>query len=211
MRRYELEDWVDYVRGLGDAGRRRAMAEHLATGIDTSVADVRMLEEVRDLIVEDATDGPPEALTWAAEAIAALATEGRYATPLLPLTLAPTAPADAEAARHREAHLGARKLLYRSEQFELDLWIEGPQGVSKSVVLGQIAKMGDGEASAIAEAAVFLLENGDIASSTLTNRFGEFHLEAPAEREVELRIVIRGLGQIRIAIPTEDPEDVELD
>ncbi len=204
MKRYELEDWVDYIRGLGDAERREDMARHLADGTDGAAEAVRMLEEVRDVVLED-SEGPAESLVWAAKTLADLQ-RGEPALPPLPLVLVgsnvPTLPLE----QQRQAYSGARKLLYRSDRFELDLWLEDPQGTSESVVLGRVCSIRpeNAEPEPVTDAGVFLIEEGKIAASTLTNRFGEFHLDAAPEGQIDLKIVIRDRGRIELSLPREE-------
>lgn len=204
MKRYELEDWVDYVRGFGDAERREDMARHLADGTDGAAEAVRMLEEVRDVVLED-SEGPAESLVWAAKAIADLQ-RGKPGLPPLPLVLVGSNVPTPAFEQQRQTYIGARKLLYRSDRFELDLWLEDPQGTSESVVLGRVCSIrpDNAEPEPVADAGVFLIEEGKIASSTLTNRFGEFHLDAAPEGQIDLKIVIRDRGRIELSLPREE-------
>ncbi len=209
MKRYELEDWVDYIRGLGSPERREDMAEHLARGTEGAAEDVRMLEEVRDVVLEDA-EGPSESLVWAAKTIAELQRGELEHLPDLPLTLVASTEPPPPAERQQQSYIGARKLLYQGDCFELDLWLEDPQGTAESVVLGRVSSTAPASSThpegpePIAEAGVFLLEEGNLATSTLTNRFGEFHLEAAPEGRIDLKIVIRDTGKIELTLPRED-------
>lgn len=215
MKRYELEDWVDYIRGLGSPERREDMAKHLARGTEGAAEDVRMLEEVRDVVLEDG-EGPSESLVWAAKTIAELQRGELEHLPDLPLTLVASTEPPPPAERQQQSYIGARKLLYQGDCFELDLWLEDPQGTAESVVLGRVSSTTPAASSdpagssdpespePVAEAGVFLLEEGNLATSTLTNRFGEFHLEAAPEGRIDLKIVIRDTGKIELTLPRED-------
>jgi hypothetical protein len=204
MNSYELEDWVDYIRGLGDAERREDMARHLADGTDGAAEAVRMLEEVRDVVLED-SEGPAESLVWAAKTLADLQ-RAKPGLPHLPLVLVGSNVPTPAFEQQRQTYIGARKLLYRSDRFELDLWLEDPQGTSESVVLGRVCSIRpeNAEPEPVADAGVFLIEEGKIASSTLTNRFGEFHLDAAPEGQIDLKIVIRDRGRIELSLPREE-------
>ena len=126
--------------------------------------------------------------------------------PHLALTLVASNVPAPSAEQQRRHYIGARKLLYQSDRFELDLWLEDPQGTSEAVVLGRVSSITPEEAEPepVVEAGVFLIEEGKLASSTLTNRFGEFHLEAAPEGQLDLKILIRDRGRIELSLPRED-------
>ncbi len=218
---YSLEDWADYVRGLGNAQIRRTMKAHLASAGDGSREDVHLLEDVRRLLREDAclpADASPEDtapedtapeddVVWTVKALPTVVPERFDELPRLPLTLVSEGTADdaAIAQRHGHPYLGARKLLYRSERFELDLWLEGPHGSSRAVVLGKISLTDPvSEPKPVEAASIFLIEESHVAASTLTNAFGEFYLEASPEGDISLKIIIRHHGQIVLSLPQED-------
>ena len=73
---YSLENWADYVRGLGSTQTRQAMETHLASGTDDSLEDVHLLEDVRRLLREDArldADVAPENdVVWTVKALPAV-------------------------------------------------------------------------------------------------------------------------------------------
>ena len=207
MKPYDLPDWVDYVRGLGDEQSRAAMAEHLSSSDDGSAEDVRLLEEVGSLF-EDDRFGPSEAALWSVKALPGVGTPRPpvaeiMSLPALPVTLVSMTRASVGLER-QDPYPGACKLQYQSDRFELDIWLEDPQGSIESVVLGQVAiGRNHPHAGPVAGASVFLVVDGVAARSTVTNEFGEFHIEASPEGDVVLKIVIRDHGQIEFPLPHE--------
>jgi hypothetical protein len=204
MKRYELEDWADYVRGLGTEKQRRAMAEHLATAVDDSRSDVAMLEEVRSAIMEDAEDGTPEPWAWAAQAIFDLGqAHNRSQLPLIPLELVAELPKDTLDGREEKPYDPTRQLSYEGTNLNLVLWLEDPYEDSATAVLGQLDRA-DEAASPVRGASVVLLEDGCAVGAALTNDYGEFQIETFAEGTLQLRIVLRDEGQIDVAIPPRE-------
>ena len=106
----------------------------------------------------------------------------------------------------RQAYLGARKLLYKGDRFELDIRLEDPQGSRMSVVMGQVSLRDEkNEVAPVAGASIFIIEHGEVAASTLTNRFGEFHLEAAPEGQIDLQILVRNQGRVDLTLPRDEP------
>ena len=205
MKPYDLEDWIDYVRGLGDDADRQAMARHLESGVDDSARDVRMLERVGETL-RGGTEGPPEVLSWAAKAIAGVRPPDVDKLPAIALELISVYPPPPQDDAQRQAYLGARKLLYTGDRFELDIWMEDSQGSQAPVVMGKVSLRGEkNEVAPVAGASVFIIEHGEVAASTLTNRFGEFHLETAPEGQIDLQILVRDQGRVDLTLPREEP------
>ena len=203
MKPYDLEDWVDYVRGLREPSEREAMTQHLAAATDDSISDLRLLESVREALCEE-LESPPENLSWTAKAIAGVQPE--MMPEIHPLELISAYPPLVQTDSRRHIYLGARKLLYQGERFDLDVWMEDPQGTQASVVMGQVSLRGDDhEMKPVEGASVFLIEGGEVAGSTLTNRFGEFHIEASPEGQLGLQILLRDQGRVELSLPREEP------
>ena len=205
MKPYDLEDWIDYVRGLGEDADRQAMERHLKSGVDSSARDVRMLERVGEAL-RARSEGPPAVLSWAAKAIAGVRPPDVDNLPAIAVKLVAVDPPFLQDDAQRQAYLGARKLLYKGERFELDIWLEDPQGSRTSVVMGQVSLRDEkNEVAPVAGASVFIIEHGEVAASTLTNRFGEFHLETAPEGQIDLQILVRDHGRVDLSLPREEP------
>jgi hypothetical protein len=75
-----------------------------------------------------------------------------------------------------------------------------------SVVMGQVSLRDEkNEVAPVAGASIFIIEHGEVAASTLTNRFGEFHLEAAPEGQIDLQILVRNQGRVDLTLPREEP------
>ena len=201
MQPYDLADWVDYVRGLKPESEREAMTELL--GRDAQAArDVAMLECVRDALQLD--EPPPMTLAWTARAMAGVRPPPLLQLPRISLHLISIEPPPEPPDARRHPYLGARRLFYRGERLDLDLWLEDPHGIQTSILMGHLSlRDEERKASPVQGASVFLLEKGQVAASTLTNQYGEFHLEALPEGQLGLQILVQDCGRVDLAIPRE--------
>jgi len=213
MTRWALEDLVDYARGVALPERKAAIEADLAAGgprpepsdgHDTRV-DLELLAEVSAALREDRAQGPSADTLLAVSALfGAASRDADSVLPLLPL-LSVIDPMAGLAAGLRSAQLGHRDLQIHGQRFDLDLSVDTPYDAIDVVIVGRLTRA-EAEPWSVERVPAVLVARGEVLAGAVTNRFGEFHVAAQSEEDdVELCILIAGVGQIRIPIDRRDP------
>lgn len=71
-RHFEITEWVDFSRGLGDPCDRTAMQEHLDAGCEPCRMTVAALRQVARVAAADMESAPPSAARRTVEAVFAV-------------------------------------------------------------------------------------------------------------------------------------------
>ncbi len=191
---FDLTDWVDHARDLGDDATRKARQEHLDGSDDKSADFVDALRQVGSVMRADAIDPPPEESVRAAKLIPVMALR-RPPTPAGPVDSADLG------ARHLPISGEAHRIRYQIDGNEIDLRVELRGSDPGTVIVGIITRLGP-PLEAISGAPVHLLSAGETLASTLTNSFGELHIETNLETGLELRVLLSDRRRIDIPLPT---------
>lgn len=193
---WNLSDWVDHARGIGDPAIRQTRQEHLDSSKDEAAEFVEGLREIAETMRHDAAAPPPEECVRAAKLIPLMEAGLRVpASTALGL-------ADGLAARQLPISGEPHHIRYQIEGIEIDLRIELKGGEPGTVVVGMVSRPGP-PAEAIKSAPVHLRQGGETLASTLTNSFGELHIETTQESGLELRVLVSDRRRIDIPLPTE--------
>ena len=73
------------------------------------------------------------------------------------------------------------------------------------VVVGRLTAA-QSEPWSVERVPAILVARGTVLATAVTNRFGEFHVATQSEEDdVELCLLIQGVGQIRVPIDRRDP------
>jgi hypothetical protein len=215
MTRWALEDLADYLRGVASPERRAAIEADLAearAGRDATAGDggpmndLQLLSEVSGALRQQESPlGPSEDTVLAVSAMfTAAASDPDPPLPPLPL-LSVHDPRAGLDAGYRSAQLGHRDLEIHGERFDLELSVDTPYDAIDVVVVGRLTAA-HSEPWSVERVPAILVARGDVLASAVTNRFGEFHVAAQSEEDdVELCLLILGVGQIRVPIDRRDP------
>ena len=222
MTRWALEDLADYVRGVAPAETRTAIDADLAGGGPAALQtrrDLELLAAVAAVARGDATaaraDLPGstgsdrllpsrDSLIAVRAMFTAAAHELEPPLSLLPL-LAVTDPHAGHPAGFRSAQLGHRDLEIQGERFSLDLSVDTPYDAIDVIVVGRITPA-PSESWSVERVPAVLVGGGEVLATAVTNDFGEFHVATQTEEDdVELCLLISGVGQVRIPIDRRDP------
>jgi hypothetical protein len=193
MKHYELTEWVDFVRGLGDARSRADMEEHRQACRACREA-CSTLERVALAAAADQAFEPPDWVVRRARAVASQRRpEHMCALPRLLVRLVRDGLQQPLAAGVRGNARAARQSLLEAGGIYVDLRVEQLPGRPAVVLVGQLLCPGNGNsASALARQPVVLTSGDEVLAATASNEHGEFHLEyVPADR-------------MRLHIPVED-------
>jgi hypothetical protein len=207
LTRIPIEELVDYVRGLGEEGERQRIRE---ASSDPQVArELEWLRELRELLERDEEASPSEDLTRAVLSLP-LAAASPDSTNLPLLAADVTDEGWTEASLDEGIRLDGdrhRDLLVRGDSFELDLGLDHPSESADIYVVGHLALL-DRPESAASGVPVVLVGYGRVIASTLTNSLGDFLLVADADEAVELCVLLKDRGQVRVPVLPDDVDPV---
>jgi hypothetical protein len=215
MTLWTLEDLVDYLRGVGSADRRAAIAADMAAaranggtldGGRGPQADFGLLAEVAAALRQRENQrGPSEDTLLAVSAMfSAAASDPDPPLPPLPL-LTVHDPQAGLYSGYRSAQLGHKDLEIHGQHFDLELSVDTPYDAIDVVVVGRLTAA-QSEPWSVERVPAILVARGTVLATAVTNRFGEFHVATQSEEDdVELCLLIQGVGQIRVPIDRRDP------
>jgi hypothetical protein len=213
MTRWELEDLADYLRGVASPERRAAIEADLAearrgdatAGDGGPMNDLQLLSEVSGALRQHESSGPSGDTLLAVSAMfTAAAAHPDPPLPSLPL-LSILDPQAGLYSGYRSAQLGHRDLEIHGQRFDLELSVDTPYDAIDVVVVGRLTAARS-EPWSVERVPAILVAGGDVLATAVTNRFGEFHVAAQSEEnDVELCLLIQGVGQIRVPIDRRDP------
>jgi hypothetical protein len=212
---WTLEDLADYLRGVGSADRRAEITAGLtaARAAGGTIDDRRSLKADLDLLAEIAAtlrqqeDGqrPSDDTLLAVSAMfSAAASDPDPPLPPLPL-LTVRDPQAGLYSGYRSAQLGHKDLEIHGQRFDLELSVDTPYDAIDVVVVGRLTAA-PSEPWSVERVPAILVARGTVLATAVTNRFGEFHVATQSEEDdVELCLLIQGVGQIRVPIDRRDP------
>jgi hypothetical protein len=199
MGHFETEEWIDFVRKLGETEKRTAMEEHLISGCEECHATQEFWARVTNEILREASYEPPDRLAQTAKALwslrqmpAALSTFVVLAE-LVRDSFRMPAPAGV-----RSAGLAPQSLLYRAGQVHIALSVEEVSG--QLSIVGQVIDMSrPNEEVADAQVTVVGAATGERKAAT-TNEFGEFHLQFEPAGHVYIAVKVTHEKEILVPL-----------
>lgn len=196
MSHFRIEDWADFVRGLGEPPRLAAMEGHLAAGCPECAQIAGRLRSTAVVLAADAARPVPEAVVARARAIfmpsQAPHPSGRLARLLAELVFDSWSDLPLAAAGMRGMG-GTRQLSYRAGDVRLDLSIEPVPKSPRLLFTGQVHGQFAGK-----QMTVRVVCGDRTVAESETSEFGEFALESPNAIRLSLHIenLRGGLGMI---------------
>jgi hypothetical protein len=215
MTLWTLEDLADYFRGVGSADRRAEIAADVAAaraagrtlgGSRGPQPDLDLLAEVAGALRhQEIEQGPSEDALLAVSAMfSAAAIDPDPPLPQLAL-LTVRDPQAGLYSGYRSAQLGHKDLEIHGQRFDLELSVDTPYDAIDVVVVGRLTAA-QTEPWSVERVPAILVARGTVLATAVTNRFGEFHVATQSEEDdVELCLLIQGVGQIRVPIDRRDP------
>ncbi len=207
MSEFNVVQWCDFVRGVGDAKEESAMREHLASD-PKAQRTVELLCRVRSVAEADDAFPIPD---YALRIVKAAASVSRRpdevpaasAWSFLPFRVAFDSFRAPALAGPRDLHASYRQVQFQTDEYSLDVRLEHSPGPEGTAVIGQILKLGD-EPAPMAEIPVLVASEGRVVERSLTSRFGEFHAEDLPKSALRLYALV---GEDScIAVPLESDE-----
>lgn len=206
MRHFDIEQWTDFVRGIGDSSALSAMQEHLRDGCEDCSAVVRRLGAVVSVAKEDAASTPPAHLVRFARAAFVLhRPEGALTLPDLVCRLVFNSRSSSLVPGTRgPAEAVSRQMLYEAGDFSVHLRFEQPAGTPRVSLVGQVANRRIPDPP-MAHVPVLLTRGRRVVARSLSNEFGEFQVEYEPAKGLELQILLADRrGRIRLSLSDVD-------
>lgn len=194
-----FERLIDYLDGRLAAAETEAVTAHIAAGCRECKESRAWYEQVREVAAaDDSIEPPPWALKRAFRIF-----ESSRARPRLAERIGRTAARlifdsldRPVLAGVRSTETASRQLLYRADDYSVDLQIT-PAGPSSASIIGQVLKEGEEAFKSVAGLEVRLCREGKTANSAVTDALGEFKIGGVERGSYDLIIE---LGDRQIAI-----------
>lgn len=200
MGHFANEDWVDFVREVGNDEKRQKMDEHLNSGCETCRATLHFWEETNRNAAREASYQPPDKLLRTVKGMGALylsrPTRSSFAA-LAELIMDSSRPA--AVAGVRSNGIAPWLLLYKSGSVNIDLRIEQVPSSNRVSLVGQVLDLSKSN-QMIAEVPVAVVFEGGEMEKTTTNEFGEFQLEFEPASQLYLTVEIAKRKEIWVPL-----------
>jgi len=199
MKHFDIWQWVDFARGLGDDVARSAMEMHLSTGCQRCQPIVDVMRGVAATARLEAGYEPPEHAIRMAKAIYPPHAPEKSSLARLVARLVYDSLGEPVPAGMRSQDRPARHALYEAESFCLDLQFEHePSG--RVILVGQVADRENRPTNLAAHLPVWLRAQKSLVASTRCNRFGEFQLAYEPGPNLRLWVDVPAAGT-RLEVP----------
>lgn len=197
---FDIGEWADFVRGVAKPAHRASMEAHLSSGCRACRSTVDLLRQIVAITAAEAQYQPPASAVRCAKAILALQRPEkmrrlpRLLTRLVYDTFREPLPAGARAQRQI-----TQQALYEAGDFSLDLMVEHERGAAEFSLVGQIAHRKE-PTKPVAGVPVFLMASGKTVARTVSNQFGEFHMDCQPQEGLQLHVPVVHDGGRRIEV-----------
>lgn len=193
--------WADFVRDKSTPQAKSAIESHLASGCAACSSAAALWKSFLEVTTKEQDYTPPIQAVRLVEAqfaaIKIAAPMGRIAALLTFDSFAQALPAGI-----RSGGAMARQMVYEADGLTIDLRIDKHANSKALSIVGQVL---DARTLRLAHEAVpvaLLNRQGEPLQRTATSQFGEFHLEVPAEAEMQLAIEVASGRTVCITLPT---------
>ena len=203
MRHFSLEEWTDFARDVVGQAEKNAMQNHLETGCKECAKVFGTWKRVHEAARRESAYSPPESFVRTVKGLGAIYGLGRASRMKAPLAqLLFDSSRSPLPAGVRSDSVTARQLLYGLNNYRVDLRIQPQEDSDKVAVVGQILDSSDPD-HAIGILHVVLRKGKKVIAESMTNRYGEFHLECDLENCLQLHAGLPH-GQV-VQIPLVEP------
>lgn len=207
MRHFSLEKWADFARDVAGQDEKAAMQRHLSDGCKECAKELRVWRRVHQFGQQKPTYEAPESVVRSMKAIYAVEEKPRIRRTrtaigeLLFDSFRNPLPAGV-----RSISTSSRQLLYGAGDYRVDVRLEPRVDSDKVSLVGQVLNSADPE-NGLDAVPVVLLKGHKVVAESLTNQFGEFHLECDLESSLHLRVSLPGETEVRVPLvePAGEP------
>ncbi len=201
MKRFDITQWANFVRGLGSPADQKAMQAHLNSGCRSCRRTAAILRYVAKAAATDAQYEVPDYAVRCARAIFTLQQpEKVQILPRILARLVYDSFREPLPAGVRGQQRLSRQALYDAGDFRLDLRLEHSRGSPHVALIGQIENRKD-PTRCVSSVPVLLASGKEIIARTISNEFGEFHLDYLPRTHLRLYIPVLHEAGRRIEVP----------
>ncbi len=198
MKHFDIHEWSDFARGLGDEASRQAMTDHLASGCARCDAALSAVQRVVTLAQNELDWQPPVHAVRSVKAFFALNLPERAPKlKSLALQLAFDSFMEPAPAGIRSLDTTSRHLVYYAQNYALDLRLDyEPQ--SHALHLG--GEILDRQFGPVANIPAFLFADDQVVSRSTSGELGQFDLHCEQEGKLRLCLVMNDDESIDISL-----------
>jgi len=207
MQHYTPEEWVDFIRGMGEERVLRAQQDHLDQGCAECAGVVRRLEAVAEAVRQDLRFPVPPHALFRAFAIFPPSRGESTAIAGIPAVARQIFDSWAAPAMQgvRSAPGGARQLSYRAGDLRVELSIEMAPRSASLVLTGQVHSEAGQERRGLT---VRLMAGQRVLADGTTNEFGEFVLKGKPAEKAHLSI-LEPKSKMQLLVPLPETKAFE--
>jgi hypothetical protein len=203
MKHFSLEKWADFARDVAGQVEKNAMQNHLECGCKECAKLYSTWKRIHEVARRESAYSPPESGVRTVKGLGTI--HGLSKVSRMKAAMAQLLFDSARSplpAGVRSDSVTARQLLYGLNNYRVDLRIQPQEDSDKVAVVGQILDSSDPD-HAIGILHVVLRKGKKIIAESMTNRYGEFHLECDLENCLQLQAGLPH-GQV-VQIPLVEP------
>ncbi len=208
MPRFDIAQWCDFIRGLADPAIEQEMRACLESGAPQARRQVELLGLVASVGRTDLAMAIPEYAVRGAKAIGSLRRPHQVPTfadtilRYLPFSITFDSQHQPAPVGTRDIQSANRQLIFRAEDFTVDVQLEHETDPSSTVVVGQLLRCGDAPRP-VPEIPVFVVSGDQLVGRSLTGRFGEFQAEGLPRDELDLCLIVGQKECLKLPLGTE--------
>jgi len=208
MPRFDITQWCDFVRGVTDPATEQAMRDHLESGASQARRQVELLRRVASVGRHDLALAIPDYAVRGAKAIGSLRRQHQVPTltdailRYLPFSITFDSQHQPAPVGTRDIQSANRQLIFKAEDFTVDVQLEHESDPPTTVVVGQLLRC-RGTTRPVPEVPVFVVSGDRIVGRSLTGRFGEFQAEGLPRDALDLCLVVAETKCLKLPLGTE--------
>jgi hypothetical protein len=182
-------DAADFVRGVSAPAVRRRIERHLVTGCARCTRAVTLYRKIASTARDEAQWDPSVDVVARATDIFAIPRRVEPLTHRVKPRLIFDSLRQPLPAGVRATNSVTRHVLYRADDFFIDLRIDREHGARRVSIVGQVAPRTETPATPLDAVSVLLIDRRSVVARPSVNAFGEFHFDYEAHAQMRLRIV----------------------
>lgn len=208
MPRFDIIHYCDFVRGVADSGTEQEIRDHLDSGALHAWRQIELLGLVASVGRNDLAMAIPGYAVRGAKAIGSLRRQHQVPTLMdtilryLPFSITFDSQHQPAPVGTRDIQSANRQLIFKAEDFTVDVQIEHEADPPSTVVVGQLLCC-RGATQPVPEVPVFVVSGDRIVGQSLTGRFGEFQAEGLPREALNLCLVVAEKECLKLPLGTE--------
>ena len=188
MKHYDINEWTDFVRRVGETSKREDMSQHLATGCKKCGGVVSFLEKLVTVTRSD-TVKVPDQLVRNAKVLFAMSKPEKISMASTVAKLIFDSFSGPVPVGVRGTPRVTRQAMYEAGDYCVDLRMEHERGGALVTLVGQVASRKN-PARGVAGTPVMLMAGKDVVAKASCNRFGEFQMEYQPQEQMRLHVPV---------------------